>query len=449
MIRLFIQFYSGMILALLAAGLFIVWLLNNPIGDSEGRTHKTQMIYAAQVLVNRIANTDEAEWNSVVDRHMEYFDFSVLWRPLDDPQLSESQRNKLLWGQPVMLQNAEGGQQVFLLLPGTKTVVGVAQRNPLQNPYPEEILMAGGGVLFIVGAIGLVLVITIVRRLKALEWASKEFGQGNWSIRADNRKADAISNLAGSFNSMAAQIENLIEEKNLLLQDQQELLQAVAHEFRAPMSRLNFALHMMAEDNSIEPNSELCDDMERSLTDLNNLVSEVLGYTRLQPGTPHLKTKDVIIDDSIRDIVQQHKKFGSNIQIDLPEPTDKPICANVDHCYFQRAVSNLVTNAISHARQKIRVTWRLIDNHFVVCVEDDGEGIPMDKREHLFKPFTRLDPSRSRNSGGMGLGLAIVKRISQKHLGAVFVDDSSLGGALFELCWPINFTANQCTVQSS
>ena len=68
-------------------------------------------------------------------------------------------------------------------------------------------------------------------------------------------------------------------------------------------------------------------------------------------------------------------------------------------------------------------------------VDDDGPGIPAAEREHLFEPFTRVDKSRDRQSGGFGMGLAIVKQIARWHGGSVAIAESSLGGARVTLSW--------------
>lgn len=441
MIRLFIQFYSGMLLAMLSAALFMVWLMNNPINKIEGDELQSYMIYAAHTVVNRLRNTEETHWNTVVDRYMEYFDDLVLiWRPLDDPQLAEDQRNQLEWGKPILLESEENGPQVLLRLPNTETVIGVGQRKPLDNLYSKEVLIAGGGALGIIGVVGFVMVFIIVTRLKALQSVSTQLGHGNWSVRADSRQADAISQLASSFNQMADRIEKLIDEKNELLQEQRELFQAVAHEFRKPMSRLNFAVHLLSASVVDGSDSKLREDMDQSLTDLNSLLSEVLRYSRLQPGTPLLKAKKTLVGDVIESIVEQQNKTSATLGIDVEKSLNSTVYAVLDPYYFHRAVLNLVRNAVTHAQHRVRVGWTLSGQHFHVSIEDDGEGVPEKKRKLIFKPFTRIDHSRSRNPGGMGLGLAIVERISEKHRGTVFVDDSPLGGARFQLCWPLDYT---------
>ena len=101
------------------------------------------------------------------------------------------------------------------------------------------------------------------------------------------------------------------------------------------------------------------------------------------------------------------------------------------------ALSNLIVNACRYARATVRLTLRAGAAGYELVVEDDGDGVPEAARAAVFKPFTRLDTSRNRETGGFGLGLAIVARIAALHGGAVAVEASSaLGGACFTLRWP-------------
>ena len=101
-------------------------------------------------------------------------------------------------------------------------------------------------------------------------------------------------------------------------------------------------------------------------------------------------------------------------------------------------VHNLVGNALRYADGEVRATVRRDGEWAVLTVEDDGPGIPEESRERIFEPFTRLDDSRTRSTGGYGLGLSIVSRIVYWFGGRIHVDTSErLGGARFVMRWPI------------
>jgi signal transduction histidine kinase len=116
---------------------------------------------------------------------------------------------------------------------------------------------------------------------------------------------------------------------------------------------------------------------------------------------------------------------------------DDPSCsAWFDAKHMGRAIGNLVQNALRCAHRRIHVCLERCDREAVIHVDDDGPGIPEKDRERIFEPFTRLDSSRSRISGGHGLGLAIVRQIAGWHRGSVTVLDSPMGGARFSIRWP-------------
>ena len=105
---------------------------------------------------------------------------------------------------------------------------------------------------------------------------------------------------------------------------------------------------------------------------------------------------------------------------------------------MQRALTNLISNAMRHAESQVRVTTRVQHGMCRISVEDDGPGIPEAYREKVFTPFMRMDVSRTRASGGYGLGLSIVRRIMFWHSGrARIVDSQALGGACFVIEWPL------------
>jgi signal transduction histidine kinase len=100
------------------------------------------------------------------------------------------------------------------------------------------------------------------------------------------------------------------------------------------------------------------------------------------------------------------------------------------------ATSNLLSNAERHADSTFRLRMSRRGDGFELSVEDDGKGVPEAARDSVFKAFTRLDDSRSRETGGYGLGLAIVARIAALHGGDASVSESAdLGGASFKVCW--------------
>lgn len=109
---------------------------------------------------------------------------------------------------------------------------------------------------------------------------------------------------------------------------------------------------------------------------------------------------------------------------------------NNDGYYIERAIENLILNALRYAKQTVKLRIEESESSICLHVEDDGPGVSDINKERIFAPFYRPDPARSRERGGAGLGLAIVKRIQHWHDGDCIVIDSELGGADFILRYP-------------
>lgn len=282
-------------------------------------------------------------------------------------------------------------------------------------------------VLMLIGVAVYLLIRPLEKRIYALANVTERFGEGDLDIRAPVKSSDSISELSQTFNAMAEQIEDLVT-------GQQELLRAVSHELRTPLSRLFFILDEAQEADTVQKKDEYLQRTQRSLDDMNDLLEELLTYTRLgrEAATPLFESIDVYA--AVWDIPSVVAELRTDISIDVQ-------CQEITFLgiprYFKRALQNLVTNAVRHAQAHIWIRGLVEGDMLHLVVEDDGAGIPEPQREKIFEPFARLDESRAEKLGGTGLGLAIVKRIMDLHDGAVVVDDSSQGGARLTLLFPM------------
>jgi signal transduction histidine kinase len=123
--------------------------------------------------------------------------------------------------------------------------------------------------------------------------------------------------------------------------------------------------------------------------------------------------------------------------VELPDRGGERILVAGSDKLVRRAIRNLVSNAIRHAHQRVRVTLERRGAYVRVFVDDDGAGVAVADRVRILEPFTRVDASRSRGSGGVGLGLAIVERIVNAHRGRLAVREAPLGGARFAMSLPV------------
>ncbi len=280
----------------------------------------------------------------------------------------------------------------------------------------------------VVGSMAFLMALPVVRRLQRLERAAQALGTGDLAARApEPRGDDAIAQLTRRFNAMAGQVQDLLE-------GQQRLVQAVAHEIRTPIARLRFGAEMLEMSKDPEERERRRGELEGDLEELEAMVQELLLYSRYESGQAPLDPQPVPIRAVLERLVARLPEGSPTVTISPEEGAPDDVLA--DARAFERALRNLLANAARHAEGRVRVSWRSEGEAVLIAVEDDGPGVPADQRERVFEPFARLDESRDRRSGGVGLGLAIVRRILRVHGGSVVVDGGALGGARFVTRWP-------------
>lgn len=176
--------------------------------------------------------------------------------------------------------------------------------------------------------------------------------------------------------------------------------------------------------------------MERDVVDLEDLVSELLVLASLREAPPY-EPKDVRANDLLEEVMRrandEMRTTGRRITIEAPRNLPDTLLCDAKH--LSRALANVLRNAVRYAKSKVAVTIECAGSRTSISVDDDGPGVPPLERDRLFEPFTRLEGSRGRDSGGVGLGLAIVKSVAEWHGGEARISDSPLGGARVSISW--------------
>ncbi len=272
------------------------------------------------------------------------------------------------------------------------------------------------------------------RDLNTLKLASKAFGEGQLSTRITLPKYSLINSSLKSFNGMAEHIEQLISSHKTLTN-------AVSHELRTPVSRLRFGLEMLTKTKNDDDKVRYIASMNTDIEELDTMLAELLTYARMDRQEIALNKKPVVLSEWLEEQAQYWQSQCMHIKI---ENSHTGLSLNNVTCMDQklmtRALHNLIQNACRYAKNKIylHLGFDPNKNQLTLSVEDDGIGVPAQYHTTLFDPFTRVDDSRGRDSGGYGLGLAIVKQIIKAHQGEATITQSSLGGAKFVLEWECN-----------
>lgn len=251
-----------------------------------------------------------------------------------------------------------------------------------------------------------------LRPITRLARAAEAFGRGR---HLDYRPAGAVEVRAAgnAFLDMRARIERQIEQRTLMLS-------GVSHDLRTPLTRLKLGLSMLDDEDR--------EAMEQDVADMERLIDEFLDFAR---GAREGKPKPVDPVALVAQIVEDMRRAERDVTLFLAEGEGTVALRKAG---IRRAVENLINNAVRYGT-RAEVSVLLTDKSLRIRVEDDGPGIPKERREEAVKPFVRLDTSRNQNRGsGVGLGLAIATDIARAHGGMLRLGESErLGGLRAEL----------------
>jgi signal transduction histidine kinase len=334
---------------------------------------------------------------------------------------------KLSRGENAYMRSA-GGDSWVLKRIDNDHVLALRSREPSSNRGPLD-----WGVTFLFYAlIALVLMIWIwplTRDLRTLEKAAAQYGNRNWQFAAPIKQHSQIYPLAQTFRKMAARIDGLIASH-------QDMSNAVSHEIKTPLSRMQFEIELAHSAASVEELRSTLANIKTDIDAIDGLVKATLGYAILERADLALNLAGNNLTTLIPAIVgsvQGSIRAGITITSTVQPDAVHVIC---DIHLFESVLRNLLYNAGRYAASRINVAFAIHDGWNELRVEDDGPGIPEAQRSRVFQSFVQLNPAAGKKVG-YGLGLAIVKRAIEWHGGEVRIAESALGGALVLARWPV------------
>ena len=298
----------------------------------------------------------------------------------------------------------------------------------LRPPYGFQWMLGLAGM--VVMAVLFPVARRLTQRLEALQRGVQRWGEGDLSARLPEGGQDEVADLSRRFNAAAERVQSLMASQAALLQSQKSLLANASHELRSPLARIRMAVELSGTQGS--PAAR--DEIQRSITELDQLVDEILLASRLDAREADIGTVESV--DLIGLLAEECARVGAVFE--LPECTGEVVVPGVARL-LRRAVRNLLENAVRHGRRtghaEVVAQLSLEGGYAVLHIDDRGPGVPPDQRERIFEPFYRL-PGASEREGGVGLGLALVRQIAARHGGSVACDNREGGGARFTLRLP-------------
>jgi two-component system osmolarity sensor histidine kinase EnvZ len=277
--------------------------------------------------------------------------------------------------------------------------------------------------VFLIWVIGAILIVSLLitpfiilhtRSIKRIARAANKFGRG---MDVPDFKPSGSSEIREAAAAMITMKERL----NRYNKTRTDMLNAVGHDLKTPLTRMRLG---------VETDSISKEDLLRNIDRMTEMVNGYLSFARGEmPEIEQTVELPAMLTRIARDAAPSKK-----ITLDFPE---KPAQFYARPSALTSAFTNIIENAARFAKKKLKITEIDSDESVTVIIEDDGIGIPDDKKALALQPFVRLDESRSESTGGTGLGLSIAQTAIENHGGEIFLEDSDLGGLKVRVVLPL------------
>jgi two-component system osmolarity sensor histidine kinase EnvZ len=252
-----------------------------------------------------------------------------------------------------------------------------------------------------------------VRAIRRLARSAEAFGMGRDVPPIRPEGAAEVRQAAAAFNRMQDRIRRFLAQRT-------EMLAGVSHDLRTPLTRLRLALAMLPRD------PELSQDVAEMTADVEEMDRMIGGYLAFARGEGIEQAQPVNLSLILDDVATGARRAGTLLDLDVPVDLTLKLRSDA----VRRAITNLVDNARRHASH-VALGAVAQGRSVLVTVDDDGPGIPAERRESVFRPF------QSGSSGGTGLGLTIARDIVRAHGGEIVLEDSPMGGLRARIRLPV------------
>jgi len=263
---------------------------------------------------------------------------------------------------------------------------------------PKMLVLALAATVILTLFTALILARRITRPLAHFSRAARRVGEGNLPESFPETGIKELSGLATTFNQMALQVRELLANRTTLLA-------GISHDLRTPLARMRLAIEMLP-DNA---DPKLVARLQHDIDEMNQLIGEFLAFSRdLQKEAP----QQIDIDDLLQELADDARETGARVEF---EPANS-VLLSVGALSLRRVLSNLIGNAVRYGGDEpVMIARESTEKETVIRIMDRGPGIPAQELENVFRPFYRLETSRSSSTGGSGLGLAIARQLADAN----------------------------------
>lgn len=288
---------------------------------------------------------------------------------------------------------------------------------------------------------GYLLAASMAHSLALLQKGAQRIARGDFSARVHLTEVDELSEVAEAFNLMGDELQKSFARQRELEQARRDLIAAVSHDLRTPLTSIRAMIEALADGVVAEPEmvQRYYGTVRAQIQNLSGLINDLFELSQLETGQVQLAVEAVNMNDLLSDVLEsmQAQAGAKGISLKGIFSEDLPIIRG-ELNKLQRVIYNLVQNAIRHTPSggSISLSTQVAPEGVRVEVADTGEGIAPEDLPHIFDQFFRGEKSRSRETGGAGLGLAIAKRIVEAHHGQIWVESQVGQGTRFRFVLP-------------
>lgn len=329
---------------------------------------------------------------------------AVFVRTLSD----ESQM--LAVGNEQVIRVARGGYEYYL-----------NRKAPSLSDYDYAVVYIGLGFALFILLMNYWLVHRLMDPVRKLRQGAEKICEGDLSYRVQVTRKDELGELTESINHMADSLQSMLEAKR-------QLLLAISHELRTPVTRAKLQLEFMED-------SDLRETLRDDINEIDLLISDLIEAERLSTQHAALIPDDVDFAEYIGMLSEQFQHYEGGLVLDLPE---EDCSMQIDKLRIRLLFANIVNNAIRHGRNlPVTVSVRFSNNEAILSITDEGEGISEEHLKHVREPFYRVDSARARHTGGFGLGLYLCHLIAEAHHGRMDIDSEPGKGTRVTIYLPV------------
>lgn len=307
-------------------------------------------------------------------------------------------------------------------------------------------------VLCIVGVF--VLTITIVtaittngitKPLAQLKICTNEITNGNLDYEIEYDSKNEFGRLVTEFDQMRLKLKESMRQRDLLEQQRKEMIAGFSHDLRTPLTSIKGYVEGLMDGiaNTPEKERDYLKTIYTTANDMENLVSELFLFSKLDVDKVTLEQENVAIVNYLADCCEEEKfeLEKSDMDIAFSHSCDRMTTVRIDRQKFSRVILNILSNSVKYRKpgQKGHIQMNVSKNekYALIRISDDGIGIDEESLPHVFETFYRADRARSNVRDGSGLGLAICKKIIDLHEGNIWATGKLGEGMTVTIALPL------------